>query len=207
MEHSFNVAATLLERGAVKLQPNQPFTWASGWKSPIYCNNRELLFYPEVRDNIVDGLARLAEQFQPDMIVGVSTGAIAWGVLVASYLELPFASVRPEAKDHGMGGKIDGLVPAGSRVVVIEDLISTGGSSLKVVQTLRDAGAEVLGMAAIFSYLFPQAQNAFAAAECKLQTLCDYPRLVDAAMDAGLFGEPERELLASWRESPDTWGK
>lgn len=207
MDNSFNVTTALLKVGAVKFQPNKPFTWASGWKSPVYCNNRELLFYTEIRDNVVEGLAMLANTFQPEMIVGVSSGAIAWGALVASYLDLPFASVRPEAKDHGMGGKIDGIVPANSKVVVIEDLISTGGSSLKVVQTLRDAGAEVLGMAAIFSYQFPQAQNAFEAADCKLQTLCDYSRLVDVAIAQGLFGEPERKLLSSWRLAPDTWGK
>lgn len=205
MEKSFNVADTLLEVGAVKLSPNKPFTWASGWKSPIYCNNSRLLHYPEIRDNIVEGLASLANAFRPEMPVGVSTGAVAWGALVASYLDLPFASVCPEAKDPGMGGKIDGIVPTGSRVVVIEDLVSTGGSSLKVVQTLRDTCAEVLGMVAIFSYLFPQAQQAFTAADCKLQTLCDYSRLVDAAIAQGLFGEPERELLSSWRESPETW--
>lgn len=201
------IAEQLLSLGIVKLRPNEPFTWASGWKSPIYCNNREALFYPELRDQISCELAEIIScNYKPDMIVGVSTGAIAWGVLVASMLDLPYASVRPEAKDHGMGGKIDGKVPEGAKVVVVEDLISTGGSSLKVVAALREKNVEVCGMAAIFTYQFPQAEAAFAKAECPLDTVSDYTELTEVAFARGDFSDSERQLLSEWRESPDTWG-
>lgn len=203
------IAKDLLSIGAVKLQPNEPFTWASGWKSPIYCDNRKALSNRAVRNHIKGEMFLLVMKHfaDADVVVGVATGAIAWGALVADSMNLPFAYVRSQAKDHGMQNKIEGVVKPGDKVVVIEDLISTGGSSLAAVQALRDAGAEVLGMAAIFSYQFDKAQAAFASAGCELHTLTNYSELVDVAAAQGLFGEEEKELLARWRQSPDTWGK
>ncbi|MBO5442556.1 MAG: orotate phosphoribosyltransferase [Alphaproteobacteria bacterium] len=203
------IAEQLLAINAVKLQPNDPFTWASGWKSPIYCDNRKALSDPDARFLISETLARLVvNKFSgADCIVGVATGAIAWGAIVAENLDKPFAYVRSSAKDHGLQNKIEGVVKPGDKVVVIEDLISTGGSSLAAVQALRDAGAEVLGMVAIFSYQFPKAQEAFLAAKCDLYTASGYSELLEVAAAQGLFGEAEKELLAQWRKSPDTWGK
>ena len=203
------IAEQLLVINAVKLQPNNPFTWASGWKSPIYCDNRKALSDPGARFLISETLARLiTNKFScADCIVGVATGAIAWGAIVAENLDKPFAYVRSSAKDHGLQNKIEGVVKPGDKVVVIEDLISTGGSSLAAVQALRDAGTEVLGMAAIFSYQFPKAQEAFLAAKCDLYTASGYLELLEVAAAQGLFGEAEKELLAQWRKSPDTWGK
>ncbi len=203
------IAEQLLAINAVKLQPNDPFTWASGWKSPIYCDNRKALSDPDARFLISETLARLVvNKFSDaDCIVGVATGAIAWGAIVADNLYKPFAYVRSSAKDHGLQNKIEGVVKPGGKVVVIEDLISTGGSSLAAVQALRDAGAKVLGMVAIFSYQFPKAQEAFLAAKCDLYTTSGYSELLEVAAAQGLFGEAEKELLAQWRKSPDTWGK
>lgn len=203
------IAEQLLAINAVKLQPNDPFTWASGWKSPIYCDNRKALSDPDARFLISETLARLVvNKFSvADCIVGVATGAIAWGAIVAENLYKPFAYVRSSAKDHGLQNKIEGVVKPGDKVVVIEDLISTGGSSLAAVQALRDAGAEVLGMVAIFSYQFPKAQEAFLSAKCDLYTASGYSELLEVAAVQGLFGEAEKELLAQWRKSPDTWGK
>ena len=203
------IAEQLLAINAVKLQPNDPFTWASGWKSPIYCDNRKALSDSDARFLISETLARLVvNKFSgADCIVGVATGAIAWGAIVAENLDKPFAYVRSSAKDHGLQNKIEGVVKPGDKVVVIEDLISTGGSSLAAVQALRDAGAEVLGMVAIFSYQFPKAQEAFLAAKCDLYTASGYSELLEVAAAQGLFGEAEKELLAQWRKSPDTWGK
>lgn len=203
------IAENLLSIGAVKLQPSEPFTWASGWKSPIYSDNRKALSDRAVRSRIKEELFYLAKTHfaDVDVVVGVATGAIAWGALVADAMGLPFAYVRSQAKDHGMQNKIEGVVKPGDKVVVIEDLISTGGSSLAAVQALRDVGAEVLGMVAIFSYQFDKAKAAFAAADCELHTLTNYPELVDVAAAQGLFREEDKELLARWRQSPDTWGK
>ncbi len=199
------IADQLLAINAVKLQPNEPFTWASGWKSPIYCDNRKALSDPDVRFLISETLTRLViSKFNgADCIVGVATGAIAWGAIVADNLDKAY--VRSSAKDHGLQNKIEGVVKPGDKVVVVEDLISTGGSSLAAVQALRDAGAEVLGMVAIFSYQFPKAQEAFIAAGCDLYAASGYTELVDVAAAQGLFGETEKELLAEWRKSPDTW--
>jgi orotate phosphoribosyltransferase len=208
MENKLIIANRLLETGAVKLRPDNPFTWASGWKSPIYCNNREALFYQDLRSLIIAEFCKLVVQYNPDVVVGVSTGGIAWGAIVAEKLGYPYASVRTEAKDHGMKSKIDGVIPITSRVVVIEDLISTGGSSLKAVETLREyVGASVLCVAAIFTYEFPQAISAFKESNCELKTICDYSTLLKAAYNKGAFKEKERDLLCKWRESPDTWGR
>ncbi len=204
-------AATLLEIGAVKLQPSAPFTWASGWKSPIYCDNRQLLSYPEIRNDVVCALMDLllseSLESEIDCIVGVATGAIAWGTLVADALYKPFAYVRSAAKDHGLGNRIEGVVNKGDQVVVIEDLISTGGSSLSAVEALRERGANVLNMTAIMSYGFDKAEQAFADAGVVLNTVTNYSKIVEAARKQNLFGEEELALLAEWRKTPDTWGK
>lgn len=203
------IAKKLLAIGAVKLSPKEPFTWASGWKSPIYCDNRKALSDVDTRDDIVEGLTDICDSAfdETDVIVGVATGAIAWGALVADMYELPFAYVRSKAKDHGLGNQIEGVVNPGDKVIVIEDLISTGGSSLAAVEALRAAGAEVVGMVAIFTYGFEKARKAFADANCPLYTLTDYNELLKVAEKKGLFGAEEKELLAQWRLSPDTWGK
>lgn len=208
-----HVAEKLLEIGAVKLSPKEPFTWASGWKSPIYCDNRKALSDIYTRNIILTGLiARSADIWgsvfdEVDVIVGVATGAIAWGALVAGMNQIPFAYVRSKAKDHGLGNQIEGVVNPGDKVIVVEDLISTGGSSLAAVEALRAAGAEVVGMVAIFTYGFDKARKAFAEAKCPLYTLTDYNELLEVAEEQGLFGAEEKELLAQWRLSPDTWGK
>ncbi|MBR1756178.1 MAG: orotate phosphoribosyltransferase [Alphaproteobacteria bacterium] len=207
-----SIAAQLISINAVKLQPNNPFTWASGWKSPIYCDNRKALSHVGTRDDIVSTLVDLARSFEPEAIVGVATGADSWGALVADWAGpdntgLPFAYVRSKAKDHGLGNQIEGDLPEGCKVVVVEDLISTGGSSLKAVQALRDAGFEVLGMVAISSYQFPIAEQAFADAGVTLKTATNYTEIVEAGFAAGQISDTAIELLAQWRLSPDTWGK
>ena len=200
------IAEKLLEIGAVKLSPKEPFTWASGWKSPIYCDNRKALSDVEAFNAIVDGMYNNLSS-GVDVIVGVATGAIAWGAMVAYTDDIPFAYVRSKAKDHGLGNQIEGVVRSGDKVVVIEDLISTGGSSLAAVEALRAAGAEVVGMVAIFTYGFEKAEKAFAEAKCPLVTLTNYEELLEVAEEQGLFSAEEKELLAQWRLSPDTWGR
>ena len=201
------IAKALLEVKAVKLQPDAPFTWASGWKSPIYCDNRVTLSYPAVRTLIKEELAEAIrrEYGMPEVIAGVATGAIAQGALVADLLGLPFVYVRPKAKDHGMGNQIEGELPEGSRVLVVEDLISTGGSSLKAVEALRQAGSEVLGMVAVYTHGFPQAVEAFAEASVRLVTLSDYDTVIAEALATGYISPEDESLLKQWRQSPDTW--
>ncbi|MBR1605724.1 MAG: orotate phosphoribosyltransferase [Alphaproteobacteria bacterium] len=205
------IAALLLDIQAVKLSPNAPFTWASGWKSPIYCNNRKVLSYPIQRSKVVYALVKLIpEVIEIDAIIGVATGAIAWGGLVADELNLPFGYVRSEKKDHGLKTQIEGfesLGLKGKKVIVVEDLISTGGSSLKAVQVLREAGAEVIGMVAIFSYLFPQAEKAFAEAGVELKTITNYSELLEVALEQGFVKKEDTAWLAEWRKSPETWGQ
>ncbi len=203
------VSQFLLQAQAVKLQPNQPFTWASGWKSPIYCDNRVTLSYPNIRTFIRQELAKaVTEKFgQPDLIAGVATGAIAQGVLVAQELGLPFVYVRSAPKEHGMANLIEGKIEKGQTVVVIEDLISTGGSSLKAVEALRNAGADVKGMAAIFTYGFQTATDAFKKAKCPLITLCDYELMISSALENNLILEKDLSTLKNWRENPGEWGK
>jgi len=207
-ETAAKVAEFLLQIKAVRLQPQQPFTWASGWKSPIYCDNRKTLSHPKVRTYIRQQFARLiGENFPgPDVIAGVATGAIAHGVLVAEELGLPFVYVRPEPKKHGLGNLIEGEIQSGQSVVVIEDLISTGGSSLKAVEALREAGCDVKGMAAIFTYRFPAAEENFSKADCKLITLCDYPSLLQQAVKSEYVSESDLKTLEAWRENPSAWG-
>ncbi|GAB3948691.1 orotate phosphoribosyltransferase [Spirosoma harenae] len=206
---SQTVARYLLEVQAVRLQPDQPFTWSSGWKSPIYCDNRVTLAHPEVRRYIKNALADAISQQFPDVevIAGVATAGIPQGALVADALNLPYCYVRPEPKAHGMGKQIEGHLAASQRVVVIEDLISTGGSSLKVVDALRTAGADVLGMAAIFTYGFPLADHNFASKQVPLVCLSNYDALVTEAQILDYIPASAMESLAAWRQNPSNWGK
>ena len=189
------IAEYLLQIKAIKLQPSNPFTWASGWKSPIYCDNRKTLSYPEIRSFISDSFAELVKNLYPraEVIAGVATGAIAHGVLTADKLDLPFIYVRSGAKEHGLGNQIEGYFEPRQKVVVIEDLISTGGSSLGAVKALRDAGCEVLGMLAIFTYEFEKAANGFASENCDLYTLSNYSTLIGTALNSGYIG-PQFEV-------------
>ena len=202
-------AAKLLEVKAVKLQPGQPFTWASGWKSPIYCDNRKTLSYPVLRSFVKTELTRLVlENFpEAEAVAGVATGAIAQGALVADLLGKPFAYVRSKPKDHGMENLIEGTLPEGARVVVVEDLISTGGSSLKAVDALRRAGFQVVGMVASFTYGFPVAEEAFSEAGIQLFTLSDYEHVVAEAAKTGYIAENDQPVLAEWRKNPSEWRK
>lgn len=203
------IAGRLMDIKAIKLQPNEPFTWASGWKSPIYCDNRKALSYADVRTFIKCAFADLARQkyADVDVVAGVATGAIAQGALVADLLGKPFIYVRSAPKDHGLANLIEGDLKAGQKVLVIEDLISTGGSSLKAVVALRDAGAEVLGMLAIFTYGFPVAANAFKEANVQLDTLSNYDDLIAEAVTRGYVSESDIEALKQWRQDPANWRK
>jgi len=209
MENSAKKTAEyLLQIKAIKLQPSNPFTWASGWKSPIYCDNRKTLSFPEVRTFIALSFAEMARKLYPDaeMIAGVATGAIAHGALAADKLGLPFIYVRSGAKEHGLGNQIEGYYEKGQKIVVIEDLISTGGSSLSAVKALREAGCEVLGMVAIFTYEFQKAADGFAAEKCKLDTLSNYSVLIETAVNTGYINETEVDTLKEWRRDPSVWG-
>jgi len=203
------VAQHLLAVQAVRLKPNEPFTWSSGWKSPIYCDNRVTLAYPEVRTYIKNALAdAIRERFPSvEVIAGVATAGIPQGALVADVLGLPYCYVRPEPKAHGMGKQIEGHLSSGQRVVVIEDLISTGGSSLKVVNALRAVGAEVIGMAAIFTYGFPVAEQNFASTNVPLVCLSDYDALLIEAQALDYISADAMESLSSWRQNPAQWGQ
>ena len=201
-------AKMLMDIEAIKLQPNDPFTWASGWKSPIYTDNRKTLSFPRVRSFVKLELCHtIQEQFpEAEAVAGVATGAIAQGALVAEELGLPYAYVRPKPKDHGMGNQVEGQLPKGAKVVVVEDLISTGGSSLKAVEALRQYGVEVVGMVASFTYGFPVAEEAFNAAGVKLFTLSNYNAVVEEAAETGYIKEEEKAVLAEWRKDPSVWG-
>ncbi len=200
-------AAKLLEINAIKLQPEAPFTWASGWKSPFYCDNRKTLSYPGLRNFVkLEICHTIAEHFpEVESIAGVATGAIAQGALVAEELSLPFAYVRSKPKDHGMENLIEGELKPGAKVVVIEDLISTGGSSLKAVEALRKYGCEVIGMVASYTYGFPVAEKAFADAKVKLVTLTDYEHVVVQAVATGYIRQEHVEMLHEWRKDPANW--
>ncbi|WP_245402689.1 orotate phosphoribosyltransferase [Pontibacter sp. E15-1] len=202
------VASFLLETEAVKLRPKQPFKWSSGWNSPIYCDNRVTLSFPYIRSYIKQQLAEMIKRQYPDAdaIAGVATAGIAQGALVADLLEMPFLYVRPEPKKHGMGNQIEGRLLEGQKVVLVEDLVSTGGSSLKAAEAVKAAGAEVIGMAAIFTYGFAVADQNFADAGIALHCLSDYSALLDAALANGYISAEAVEALAQWRESPATWG-
>lgn len=201
------LAEKLLQISAIKLQLDMPFTWASGWNSPIYTDNRKTLSYPSLRSFIkVEQCRLILERFpEVDAIAGVATGAIAMGALVADTLGLPYVYVRSTPKDHGLENLIEGNLKPGQKVVVIEDLISTGGSSLKAVQAIRNAGCTVVGMAAMFSYLFPVAVEAFKKAEVELITLSNYNALLEAALSTNYIREEDVETLREWRKDPANW--
>jgi orotate phosphoribosyltransferase len=201
------VAEKLLKVKAVKLQPANPFTWASGWKSPIYCDNRKTLSYPEIRTFIKLELARvICEKYEnADAIAGVATGAIAQGALVADLLGLPFVYIRSTPKDHGLENLIEGELKPGSKVVIIEDLVSTGGSSLKAVQAVRNFGCDVVGMVAIFTHGFPIAAQQFKEAKVTLTTLCNYDAVIDEAVRTDYIDESEIATLQEWRKDPANW--
>jgi orotate phosphoribosyltransferase len=200
-------AELLLQINAIKLQPQNPFQWASGWKSPIYCDNRITLSFPVIRNYLREQISRQVETLygKPDVIAGVATGAIGIGILVADYLNVPFCYVRPEAKKHGRQNKIEGLVEAHQNVVVVEDLISTGKSSLAAVKALREAGVNVKGMVAIFTYGFEVAEKNFEDANVTLHTLSDYSEIVQQAERSGYINSEESSLLSQWRRDPANW--
>lgn len=203
------VTKRLVQINTIKIQPSNPFTWASGWKAPIYCDNRKLLSYPETRTFVRDQFVKLVRQKYPqaEVIAGVATGAIAHGILVAQELGLPFIYVRSTPKDHGLENLIEGDLKVGQKVVVIEDLVSTGVSSLKTVHAINNFGGEVLGMLAIFTYNFPLAKENFAKAGVELTTLSRYQVLLDVALATGDIKESQIESLNKWREDPANWGK
>lgn len=202
-------AELLLQINAIKLNPENPFTWASGWKSPIYCDNRLILSFPSIRNYVRDEFAKnIEKQFgKPDVIAGVATGAIGVGILVAESLGLPFVYVRPEAKKHGRQNQVEGFLQKGQNVVVVEDLISTGNSSLLAVEALRNEGANIKGMAAIFTYGFNVAEENFKNANIDLYTLSNYENLLDLAVQKQYITEDQQSTLLEWNESPSTWGR
>ncbi|KOY50812.1 Orotate phosphoribosyltransferase [Polaribacter dokdonensis DSW-5] len=206
---SKKTAELLLQIKAIKLSPNEPFQWASGWKSPIYCDNRVTLSYPPVRVFLKEEIAKIAEleYGKPDVIAGVATGAIAIGILVAQELGVPFVYVRPEPKKHGRKNQIEGHLESGQNVVVIEDLISTGNSSLNAVAALKEAGAVVKGMVAIFSYGFDVATQNFKDKNVNLKTLSNYENLLEQALDSNYISQKELATLQEWRANPSEWNQ
>ena len=203
------VAKQLLDIKAVKLNPENPFTWASGWKSPIYCDNRKVLSYPAARKVVYEAFVEIIKKnFKDvDVIAGVATGAIAYGMMVAEVLGKPFVYVRPKPKDHGTGAQVEGDLPEKARVVVVEDLISTGGSSLAAVDALQKAGANVLGMVAIFTYNFIKSRRAFENANVELHTLSHYEALLEKAVEENYIKADFLNILKEWRINPEIWGK
>jgi len=208
-DHAHKVAEFLLQIKAVKLQPEKPFTWASGLKSPIYCDNRKTLSYPKIRTYIRQHFVEVINEHfpKPDVIAGVATGGIAIGALVAQELGLPFVYVRSEAKKHGLTNMIEGEIEKGQSVVVIEDLISTGGSSLKAIEALREKGCIVKGMVAIFTYGFDEAEQNFKNAKCRVETLTNYNTLINAALEKEYITEKDVKKLREWRVNPSAWGE
>lgn len=201
------IAEKLLQINAVKLNVKEPFTWASGWKSPIYCDNRRILSFPFVRDYVKSELCNIVFENYPEaeLLAGVATAGIAWGAMAADQLKLPFVYVRPKPKDHGMGNQVEGYFEKGQKTVVIEDLVSTGQSSLQVVEVLRQAGLEVTGMVSIFTYDFAVAGEAFARAGLKYHPLSNYPVLIQMALEKGIISSSEEEILLKWRNDPANW--
>jgi orotate phosphoribosyltransferase len=207
MSTSKQFAEKLLQIKALQVNPAQPYTWASGWKSPVYCDNRKLLSFPYVRDFVKSELANMVLDHFPDadVIAGVATAGIAIGVLAADLMKLPFIYVRSKPKEHGMGNQVEGVLLKGQKVVVIEDLISTGKSSLQVVEVLRAEGAEVLGMCGLFTYGFPVADQAFAAAGVPLHTISNYNALLEVAVEKNIITGDSLETLGQWRQDPAAW--
>lgn len=200
-------ARKLLQVQAVKLSPEQPFTWASGWKSPIYCDNRKVLSFPFVRDYIKSELCNVVFETYPnaELIAGVATAGIPWGAMVADQLKLPFIYVRPKPKEHGLSNQIEGSSEKGQKVVILEDLVSTGKSSLQVVDVLQMAGLSVLGMVSIFNYGFPEAARSFERAGVPFSSLTNYTALVQVAKETGVIQETVEEVLLKWRDDPANW--
>jgi orotate phosphoribosyltransferase len=207
MNNEKAVAAKLLQVEAIKLNLQKPYTWASGWKSPIYCDNRRVMSFPYDRDFIKSELCSVIFEKYPDAeaIAGVATAGIAWGAMAADQLKLPFLYVRPKPKDHGLGNQIEGVVSKGLKVVVVEDLVSTGKSSLQVCDVLAATEVEILGMVSIFNYGFPQAAEAFEKAHIELISLTNYATLIELVISAGKVSSSEQENLLSWRENPSEW--
>jgi len=201
------VAEKLLQVNAVKLNPKEPFTWASGWKSPIYCDNRKVLSFPFIRDFIKSELCNVIfEKFpEADLLAGVATAGIAWGAMAADQLKLPFVYVRPKPKEHGMGNQIEGYYEKGQRTIVVEDLVSTGKSSLQTVDAMKAAGLEVIGMVSIFTYDFPVAKEVFAKAGVTYYPLTSYPTLIELALEKGIVSRSDEEVLLKWRDDPANW--
>jgi orotate phosphoribosyltransferase len=201
------IAEKLLQVGAVKLNPQQPFTWASGWKSPIYCDNRKVLSFPYIRDFIKSEMCNVIFETFPDaeLLAGVATAGIAWGAMAADQLKLPYIYVRPKPKEHGLGNQIEGYYESGQKVVIIEDLISTGNSSLQVADVLRKSGLEISGMVSIFTYGFTVADDAFAKADVKLTSLTSYLSLIQLALEKGIIPAEVEQVLMQWRENPAGW--
>jgi orotate phosphoribosyltransferase len=201
------LASRLLHVKAVQLNAQNPYTWASGWKSPIYCDNRKVLSYPTDRDYVKSELCSVIFQEYPEaeVLAGVATAGISWGAMAADQLKLPFVYVRPKPKEHGLGNQIEGSLEKGKKVLVIEDLVSTGKSSLQVCEVLQQAGAEVIGMVSIFNYGFPEAASAFDKANIPLTSLTNYSVLIDLAKETNQINQAEADTLMQWRESPATW--
>ncbi len=208
-ETAIKTAELLLQIKAIKLEPQQPFTWASGWKSPIYCDNRIILSYPTIRNYIREEFAKQIEDLygKPDVIAGVATGAIGIGMLVAEYMNLPFVYVRPEAKGHGRKNQIEGQLESGQTVVVIEDLISTGNSSLNAVKALKEANLTIKGLLAIFTYGFDVAEENFKKENVELHTLGNYEFLIETALKTNYITTAEAETLKTWRQDPSKWNQ
>ena len=201
------VAEKLLQVNAIKLSPQQPFTWASGWKSPIYCDNRKVLSFPYIRDFIKSEMCSVVFEHFPEaqLLAGVATAGIAWGAMAADQLKLPYIYVRPKPKEHGMGNQIEGFYEKGQKVLVIEDLISTGKSSLQVCDVLKVAGVEVIGMLSIFNYGFSQAEQAFEKAGIPYRSLTNYENLIELAIEKAIISAEEQESLLKWRVDPSNW--
>jgi orotate phosphoribosyltransferase (EC 2.4.2.10) len=201
------VAEKLLQINAIKLNTQQPFTWASGWKSPIYCDNRRVLSFPYIRESIKSEMCNIIfDQFpNAQLLAGVATAGIAWGAMAADQLKLPFIYVRPKPKDHGLGNQIEGYYEKGQETVVIEDLVSTGKSSLEVVKVLKDSGLNVVGMVSIFTYGFPVAAEAFAKAGLEYRSLTNYTSLINLAVEKGVVNADQQNILLKWREDPAGW--
>lgn len=201
------VAEKLLQVNAIKLSPAQPFTWASGWKSPIYCDNRRVLSFPYVRDFVKSEMCNVVFEKYPEaeLLAGVATAGIAWGAMAADQLKLPYIYVRPKPKEHGLGNQIEGYYEKGQKVVVVEDLVSTGKSSLQVVDVLRNAGLDVIGMVSIFTYGFPVADQAFAQYGLPLQSLTNFPVLIELAIEKGLVPAAQQQVILDWSKDPGNW--
>jgi orotate phosphoribosyltransferase len=201
------IAEKLLQINAIKLNVENPFTWASGWKSPIYCDNRKILSFPFIRDFIKSEMCNIIFQTfdNADMVAGVATAGIPWGAMAADQLKLPYIYVRPKPKEHGLGNQIEGFYEPGKRIVVVEDLVSTGKSSLQVVDVLKNAGLKIEGMVSIFNYGFPEAKNAFEKYQIPLKSLADYDSLIALAIEQKSISESDQKALLNWRQDPANW--